>query len=275
MSNATVGAILGEGVRAVVHELRGADGVDRAVKRNRPATPDQWLVEEHACLVAATASGAPGPAGPSLAEVEGRLGLVTALAAGPTMWSVLVDEPGRAAELGRQLAEVQQALFALDPSFALPRQVDRLEAKLRAAGHRHDLDVAPLLDFVRDAAADDRLGICHGDLHPHNVVLTDDGPVLVDWFDACAGGLVAEVARTSVLITSAEDPFRRPGPETVAALARLHDAYLAAALEHLGAAGTGDAATLARWMVVQRAARLAEGLASSDVDEVRRGLAAW
>lgn len=275
MSNATVGAVLGEGVRAVVEVLLDAAGPDRAVKRNRPETPDQWLVEEHRCLTAALAGGAPGPADPVLAEVDGRLGLVTALASGPTMWAVLVVEPDRAAELGRRLADVQHELFTLDPSFALPRQVDRLEAKLRAAARRHRLEVAPQVEFVRAAAASDRLGICHGDLHPHNVVLTADGPVLVDWFDAAAGGLVAEVARTSVLITSAEDPFRRPAPDTVAALGRLHDAYLAAARDHLGTDGVGDGATLERWMVVQRAARLAEGLASSDVDEVRRDLAAW
>ena len=29
--------------------------------------------------------------------------------------------------------------------------------------------------------------VCHGDVHPGNVVMTDDGPVLLDWDLLCAG----------------------------------------------------------------------------------------
>ncbi len=55
-----------------------------------------------------------------------------------------------------------------------------------------------------------RTVLCHGDLHPSNVILTDDGPMIVDWFDACRGEPVAEVARTSLLLL-APGGRERPG----------------------------------------------------------------
>ncbi|MCB1029663.1 MAG: phosphotransferase, partial [Microthrixaceae bacterium] len=178
---------------------------------------------------------------------------------------VLQADPSEGASLGRLLARLQLELWACRASFALPTQRDRLAAKLRSVGAHHGLAVAPLLDWL---ARDQPLGLCHGDLHPHNIVLVEHRPVLVDWFDAGVGALAAETARTLLHVGprawGADDP-QRDGR------AALHDAYLAAITE----AGELDGDELDRWTTVQLIARIAEGVGWGDLAEVRARLERW
>jgi aminoglycoside phosphotransferase (APT) family kinase protein len=37
--------------------------------------------------------------------------------------------------------------------------------------------------------------ICHGDFHPKNVLITTEGPVIIDWADATLGHPLADVDR--------------------------------------------------------------------------------
>jgi aminoglycoside phosphotransferase (APT) family kinase protein len=48
----------------------------------------------------------------------------------------------------------------------------------------------------------------HLDLHPLNVILTDDGPVVIDWTNAVRGDAITDAAITFVLLTCP----RVPGP---------------------------------------------------------------
>ncbi len=42
--------------------------------------------------------------------------------------------------------------------------------------------------------------ICHGDFHPENIILTDQGSVVLDWTEAACGHFLADVARSLVLL---------------------------------------------------------------------------
>ena len=48
--------------------------------------------------------------------------------------------------------------------------------------------------------------VCHGDFHPDNVMMTADGPVLIDWPGATRGVPEADFARTLLLMTTASLP---------------------------------------------------------------------
>jgi len=44
--------------------------------------------------------------------------------------------------------------------------------------------------------------LCHGDYHPGNIIITKRGPVVIDWMNACAGNPWADVARSSLILTT-------------------------------------------------------------------------
>lgn len=53
---------------------------------------------------------------------------------------------------------------------------------------------------------------CHGDLHPDNILLTPDGPVILDWLTAHCGDPLADVARTVLMLRTGSLPGELPRP---------------------------------------------------------------
>jgi aminoglycoside phosphotransferase (APT) family kinase protein len=146
-------------------------------------------------------------------------------------------------------------LFELVPPVTLPSQRDRLVSKIRRSAATLDPSLRRALDLLPAKAGRPRL--CHGDLHPSNIILTDHGPVIVDWFDAARGDPIADIARTSVTLLGdgASAPRHLPGssPRT---LALLTEAYLS----ELSARLDVDQDLLARWQAIEAVARMAEGV---------------
>jgi len=247
-----IGDLVARGTRSTVH----AYGRGAVIKLPVASTPDEWIRYEADYADAARAAGAPAPRLLGLEEVGGRPASVWERLYGASMWQLVVDRPRESAALGRQLADVQQSLFVLVPPVTLPRQRDRLVSKIRRTAAA-DPSLARALAYLPAPAGPLRL--CHGDLHPSNIILGRDGPVLVDWFDACRGDPVADVARSllTLLADGATLPAHLPGSDP-ATLRTLTDAYLERLRDHIDV----DDDLLARWEAVSAVARISEGVAS-------------
>jgi aminoglycoside phosphotransferase (APT) family kinase protein len=80
--------------------------------------------------------------------------------------------------------------------------------------HRYANLLADLHDRLHQLAAPDGLlepfgpgrALVHGDLHPGNVMLTTDGPLVIDWTNAVRGPGGADVAVTWLLMAAADAP---------------------------------------------------------------------
>ncbi len=244
-----LGEPVGDGVRAVVYRIDG----NRVVKLAKPATSSDWIRYEARYGEAVHQCGAPSPGGTCIIEIGGEAGLVTDYISGPTLWSELVEAPERADELGRLLADVQQEVFRTRSTFALPSISDRLRAKLAKVGSTFGLDVEPMSSWLDRPGPH---GLCHGDLHPYNLILSGAGPVLVDWFDVGIGVATAEIARTAVLLSE------RQGEPAIEALA---DSYLRAARTSANFVDED----FTHWVLVQRTARLSEGFGIESLAAIR------
>jgi aminoglycoside phosphotransferase (APT) family kinase protein len=254
-----LGDVVARGTRSSIH----AYGRGAVVKVPRPSTPAGWIHSEAEYAEAARAAGAPVPRLLGIEQLSGRAASVWERAEGTPMWQRVIDQPRMSAELGRMLADIQCMLFELVPPVTLPNQRDRLVSKIRWSAATIDPSLIRALDLL--PARDGAPRLCHGDLHPSNIILTDNGPVIVDWFDASRGDPVADVARTSMTLLGDGNsgPRHLPGSDgrTLAALTEGYMSRLRAQLE------IGDY-SLARWQAIEAVARMAEGVPRGALLEV-------
>ncbi len=247
------GAEIGRGMRSTVYEW----GPDSVIKVPLADTPDAWADFEFRYASAVVGSGVRVPAQGGVVVHNGRRCTVAERIVAPSMIDALIDEPGRGEEFGRLLAEIQISLCSVVPSIELPRQIDRLSVRIRAAAHRYGAVFDDALDVLAAAEAP-TLVLCHGDLHPRNVLLAAEGPVLIDWFDACRGLPIAEAARSVLLLEQLGSAALSPS------LGRVdREAFLVVSAvyrESIVKALDLDEDALRTWIVVQRIARMAEGL---------------
>jgi len=255
-----LGVVVARGTRSWIH----AYGHGAVAKVPRPSTPAGWIYAEAEYAEAVRAVGAPVPRLLGIEQIHGRPASVWERVEGTPMWQVVVDQPELSGDLGRLLADIQCGLFELVAPVTLPAQRDRLAAKIRRSAAIVDGSLARALDLLPPAAGPPR--VCHGDLHPSNVILTRDGPVIVDWFDASRGDPIADVARTSMTLLGdgGSGPRHLPGSDGRTLLA-LIKAYRSRVQERLELGHD----VIARWEAIPAVARMAEGLPRHALLEVR------
>lgn len=237
------------------------------VKVLRPEIPPHWAAHEHQIVCRVHEAGLPVPASDGVVEVDGRPGIVFEHVPGPSMWSRMKGLPREVPRLVEEFIDLQERILAAGPIDGLPDIEARLHSKIdqaaqlpegeRAAAHR-------LLDGLPAGAA-----LCHGDMHPANVLGSTRGWIVVDWFDAANGNPVADHARSSLLMPPAsgiESANRHLGGATVDLLGHLHDTYLAA----LARRGHIDPDAFGAWEAVLAVARMSEPVQTTDLHDVWR-----
>jgi hypothetical protein len=123
----------------------------------------------------ARAHGYPVPAAEAVSPTDIAMDRVN----GPTMLADLMRRPWRVAQHASQLADLHDRLHSIRAPDWLPAPVGEGEALL------------------------------HLDLHPDNVILTDRGPVVIDWPNAARGPALADVAHSWLVMACSLPPHGR------------------------------------------------------------------
>ena len=138
-------------------------------------------------------------------EVSDRPAQVMTRAPGAMMLDALKRRAWQARRLLERLAVLQARLHELPPG-DFPVTDDLLDRRLalvrRVSSELDDDALRRGLDAIEARAADLRdapPSACHGDFHPLNVLVTDDGMTVIDWTDAGVGDRHGDVARTLLL----------------------------------------------------------------------------
>ncbi len=97
---------------------------------------------------------------------------------GQTMLASSLSHPERIAAYGRLLAQLHSQLHQI-----------------------------PAPDWIATVAGADGDRLLHRDLHPLNVILSDIGPVVIDWTNAARGDPAYDVADTWILFATADPPL--------------------------------------------------------------------
>ena len=150
-------------------------GKGAVLRRSRQG---QSQVPEARAMEFARANGYPAPA---VIEVsDDGVDLVMERIIGPTMIEAASAQPWKLKRFGHDLAELHESLHLLS---------------------------AP--DWVAEAPCGSGTRLLHMDLHPLNIILSDKGPIVIDWTNVARGNPLIDVAATWVLLASANVPGRR------------------------------------------------------------------
>ena len=203
----SLGEKIGEGVFADVH----AWGTGQVVKLSKPGLPN-WVLQHEARMTRAVFE-AGGPAPEVLGEVtlDGRFGIVLPRFDGPTLRQALRTGAITPEQAGAILATLCRAVHETQaPPGALSLR-EAMDARLRFAGNvLPERIITDVFARIEQVGADDVL--CHSDLHPGNVIMTAQGPRLIDWLGAARAPAAYEIAQCHVLISEL-DPEYCDAPE--------------------------------------------------------------
>jgi aminoglycoside phosphotransferase (APT) family kinase protein len=241
-----LGEVIARGSRSIVYEW----GPDAVAKVPLPGTPEGWIRFEANYATAVHACGVPSPRVLGLESINGRDVSIFERIDGPTMWECVTSKSHQADAVGKHLGELHGDLLSLLGPIALPTQRTRVLAKLYTTERCVDPSAARFADQIPDD--DSRKVLCHGDFHPMNIIMTAQGPIIVDWFDVSRGAALGDIARTSLLL-AAVGHAHLPGA-TAELLGALRTEYLRAVQIRTSI----DFELLPLWMEIQSAARLSE-----------------
>lgn len=214
-----------------------------------------------------TALDLPAPRFCGTERVGDRTGLVYERVDGVPMVEAIVRDVRRSTRLAADLAELHVTVHARSGEGLPPARQGLAEAVRRSASDL-EADITQAAQQQLDTMPDGN-ALLHGDFHPGNVVLTDTGPVVIDWLTAASGAPGADVARTLFLLRDAAlddgvSAWRRLLVGVVRR--RFADAYLRRYLE-LQPIGPDE---VRAWRLPILAARMAERVDGEQ--EVVRGL---
>ncbi len=178
------------------------------LKLFRPCFPPDWadyeadIARQVACKIE-QAGGIRVPKVGEIVDIEGRRGIVYERVDGPSMAEAINQNPMRAVFYARMLAKMHAALHHLSgqelPSFR--QQMIRSIEEVSIISEPQRQRVLQKAEQLPDG---DRL--CHGDFHLSNIILTQDGPVIIDWFCAGKGHPAADLTRTYIILSRCGAP---------------------------------------------------------------------
>jgi aminoglycoside phosphotransferase (APT) family kinase protein len=245
--------LIGEGREA---EIFAWDD-DTVLRLLRPGFDPARVQGEAEAMRAAAAGGVAVPRVCDTITVDGRAGLVMDRVDGPDLITLMGRRPWTIPRAARIVGTAQARMHEV----VAPPDLDDLRSHARfkiEATTGLPTELAELALATLDTLPDgDRL--CHGDVHPGNVLLGSRGPAVIDWTNATRGDPAGDVARTRLMLQ----------------LGAVQE-YMPALIRRLSAFGRGgffrlyvrayararpvDAELVARWEIVRAADRLLEGI---------------
>jgi aminoglycoside phosphotransferase (APT) family kinase protein len=231
---------LGEKIGEGAHSEAYAWAPGKVVKLFKRGVPRRMPWFEVRMIRAVLAAGVPVPEVFGEVTLDGRFGIVMQRLDGPTLLQLSRTGAVTFEQAGAIIAALAMSIHKTPPPPKVISVRDYMENELQA-----DDGKVPKRIAAEILALIDRLppgdGLCHCDLSPGNVIMTAEGPKLVDWSGARRGPAALELGFLHVILSElapeiADNP-ERPRATNAAAqseyarLAGMSLAELTAAME--------------------------------------------
>ena len=146
----------------------------------------------------AAASGLPTAEVHESVTIEGRIGIVFSRITGESLLTRISRRPLEVPILARKFAQLHCQIHSAEITSG-PMFRDTLETQIRNVSDLGAAFADRIITYMDDLPVSNTV-LCHGDFHPENVIISDRGPVIIDWAAARLGCAAADCARTSLLI---------------------------------------------------------------------------
>ena len=188
------GPLIGAGRTADVY-VWGEEHVLKLYQAWMPAIP---IEREFSITRLARAAGLSVPAADEMLQVDGRLGIVFERIPGTPLLKILEARPWELISISRLLAEQHAGMHACNLPPDATGQREQIEQGIAWAKDLSEPEKQAIRAVL--AGLPDGDALCHGDFHPDNILITEHGPVIIDWMTSRRGHPLADVARTVLII---------------------------------------------------------------------------
>ena len=203
----SLGEKLGEGHFAEVH----AWAPGQVVKLFKAWVPERLSWWEARMTRAVFAAGGPAPQVLGEITLEGRFGMILPRLDGPTLLDLSRSAAMPSEQVGAILAAVAMTVHQAPPPAHAPSLRDSVGGSLRdTSGVVPDHIATGVLALIDRLTPGD--GLCQGDLNSGNVIMTAEGPRLIDWLGAVRAPAAYDLACCHVIFFETA-PEIAPDPE--------------------------------------------------------------
>lgn len=197
----------------------------------------------------------PTPSVYGVKRIDGRFGIIYDKMRGESLLSKILSKSVDIEEAACLLAEIHYKVNSQEVA-DLQEQKSFLKFEIDESNWLSESEKSKINDLLKELPA--MKNLCHGDFHPDNVIMTSEGPVVIDWLTAVSGNPACDVARTSIMLKFAELPGDLP--VSIEILRDFHGIYMNKYLE----LSNLENKEILEWELVVAAARLNEGISKSE-----------
>lgn len=140
-------------------------------------------------------------------EYEGKQGIVYEKIEGPTMlWHIEPNEKSITYN-AKLMANLQYEMHNVENKL-LPNLKSQITDKVNMSQEMLKDEKETILDVLHSLP--DGNSLCHYDFHPDNIIISPNGPVIIDWLNFLVGSQEADITRTAMMIQSQSLPPNAP-----------------------------------------------------------------
>lgn len=201
------GCLIGKGMTAEVYEWEK----DKILKLYYDWFPIEYIKYEADIGVTVHTAGVPAPAIYGIIKESGRNGLIYQRINGKSMLKLIEENPWNIAYYAKKMAQLHAEIHRGNGS-KLPLQKDVFENAIRQSEELLKDKTERIIEYLYSLPDGD--SVCHGDLHPDNIIASGENATAIDWTNSYSGNPRGDTARTCLMISS---PFIPSGVSPVMA----------------------------------------------------------
>jgi uncharacterized protein (TIGR02172 family) len=173
-----------------------------------PTIPQPWIDKEVDTGRFIQDTQLPVPKVFERVKLKEREGIVYERIDGPSLLSVLARKPWMVQRCARLMANLHAQVHNVTAPSHLETQREWARGGIPETKKLSKDLQERVLHLLNSMPEGNQL--CHGDFHPGNIIVTQRGPVIIDWMTASKGVGCGDVARASIILEAAKAPEGTP-----------------------------------------------------------------